>query len=85
MQFFDKKVAVWHRKYSHASFLFLIFISGGSLFLIFGSVFISGALQVNFIPKELRKSFEKLIQEKLCKKYSMKTGAHFIMETSLQN
>ena len=50
-----KKIAVWHRKYCDAPFLFLIFYSGGLLFLIFCSVLISGALQVNFIPKKLRK------------------------------
>ena len=50
-----KKIAVWHGKYFLAPFPFLNFIFGRLVCLIFCSVLISGASQVNFIPKELRK------------------------------
>ena len=46
---------------------FLYFIPGGLLSLIFGSVLISGALRLSFIPKELVKVFKKLIQENFTK------------------
>ena len=55
-------------------FCFLYFIPGGLLPLIFCSVLISGALQLNFIPTELMKVFENENTRKLYKKYSMKTS-----------